>query len=142
MEPVPLKMSDPVDLCGTVTDMSGFVAIGVRGNCSFLDKATNASASNASGILVINNDSTLFHIAAGYATGASVTNDTGSGVQIPSSLPVVRAIRCTESLSRPLTYLTAPDDGQTDCPCILDAGPSGWAVDGANGPLKVPRWRK
>lgn len=57
-----------------------------RGGCSFLDKAMNASTADASALIIANNGSNLFHIAAGYATGSDFVEDT----DVPQNLPMVR----------------------------------------------------
>lgn len=63
----------------------GKVLVAHRGNCSFLEKATNASAANASALVIVNNGSDLFQIPAGYATGSSHDESTG----VPQDLPVI-----------------------------------------------------
>jgi hypothetical protein len=61
------------------------MVIASRGDCSFLEKATNATAMNAGALIVINNSSELFQIAAGYATGSNLEDDFG----VPKNLPVI-----------------------------------------------------
>ena len=81
--------------------MSGKILLAGRGECSFLDKATNASAVNASALVLVNNGSDLFQIAAGYATGANSEEST----DIPDALPmVIRSMaRFTVDLQPPQT---------------------------------------
>ena len=95
---LPLKLSSPADAC-TIDDsetIAGTVAVTLRGNCSFIDKAGNLSAADVAGIIVVNNSTEMFQMAAGYATGAAGMAGTGNGQleedtsHIPTHLPVVR----------------------------------------------------
>ena len=72
------------NLAGT-SNASGRLLFATRGGCSFLDKATNASAIGTSALAIVNNGSNLFHIAAGYATGSDFVEDS----DVPQNLPMV-----------------------------------------------------
>jgi len=65
--------------------LAGKILVSKRGNCSFLEKATNASVANASALVIVNNGSDLFQIPAGYATGSSHDESLG----VPQALPVI-----------------------------------------------------
>ena len=52
----PAMMSDPLDGCTEITnDLSGHVAVIQRGTCYFSDKARNAQAAGALGVVILNN---------------------------------------------------------------------------------------
>jgi hypothetical protein len=72
------------NLSGTA-NASGTMLFATRGGCSFLDKAMNASTADASALIIANNGSNLFHIAAGYATGSDFVEDT----DVPQNLPMI-----------------------------------------------------
>jgi hypothetical protein len=82
---LPIQMASDELGCSLTDSMQGKIVVATRGECSFLDKATNASAVNASALIVINNSTELFQIAAGYATGSHLEEDVG----VPKDLPVV-----------------------------------------------------
>lgn len=81
---LPFQMSSDEWGCQLTGNMTNQIVIASRGECSFLDKATNASSVNASALVVINNSTELFQIAAGYATGHQQED-----VLVPKDLPVV-----------------------------------------------------
>lgn len=105
---LPMRLASPTDAC-TIDDseeIASTVAITLRGNCSFVDKAGNLSAAQVAGIIVVNNSSEMFQMAAGYATGAAGAAGTGNGQleedtsHIPTHLPVVSSAqhgRCASS---------------------------------------------
>ena len=84
---LPISFAPDDNACSLVgTDnASGVLMFANRGGCSFLDKATNASSVDASALVIVNNDTNLFHIAAGYATGSDFVEDSN----VPSDLPMV-----------------------------------------------------
>jgi len=94
---LPIRLASPTDACtiGDSEEIASTVAITLRGNCSFVDKAGNLSAAQVAGIIVVNNSSEMFQMAAGYATGAAGAAGTGNGQleedtsHIPTHLPVV-----------------------------------------------------
>ena len=123
---LPLAVTEDIEACaldGTEEDMSGRMVVALRGNCSFLDKSTNVSKVGASALIMVNNASDLFQIAAGYATGAT----SGSGPNGPH-LPVImikrhallalqRGISAFKSEARMIPLRCPP--GDTNCVAIL-----------------------
>ena len=86
---LPLSVSPDGEACaaGAGTE-AGKMLLAMRGNCSFLDKSRNASHAKAAALIVVNNDTDLFQIAAGYALGNSSLDD-GS----PHDLPTIMVKR-------------------------------------------------
>jgi len=98
------------NLAGTES-MAGKIVLATRGGCSFLDKATNATAVNASALVLVNNGSDLFQIAAGYATGQKSEDN----VDVPTTLPMImvkaHALRALALGSSKARWRDAPTTG-------------------------------
>jgi hypothetical protein len=97
--PAPDGDACSLDKLADSAPLRGKMLIATRGGCSFLEKSRNASAVNASALIVVNNASGLFHIAAGYATGSEYLDE----VDVPSHLPVVRNVTCRQTRTTVLT---------------------------------------
>ncbi|XP_061367626.1 signal peptide peptidase-like 3 [Gastrolobium bilobum] len=70
----PAVFSNPIDCCSTsLSQLSGSVALCVRGGCDFTTKAVFAESGGATGMLVINDEEDLFEMVCSNSTEANIS---------------------------------------------------------------------
>eukprot|EP00968_Pinguiococcus_pyrenoidosus_P028021 scaffold7612_cov258-Pinguiococcus_pyrenoidosus.AAC.1 len=99
VEELPIRLCDPIDICSpprNAEQLRGAMAIGIRGNCSFIDKARNVSLAKPEALLLLNTDNQLFRLSAGAIAENDVDPNEDSGIQFAVALLTHEATNALE----------------------------------------------
>jgi Zn-dependent metalloprotease len=104
---------EPANGCGAITtDLTGLIALIDRGDCPFSEKALNAAAQNAAGVVVINNDGDGLINMGGGAPGITIPSifiGETDGTALKAAAPLQASIELGGSSDPSYRWLTGED---------------------------------
>ncbi|MFK7886510.1 MAG: M4 family metallopeptidase [Gammaproteobacteria bacterium] len=104
---------EPANGCGAITtDLTGSIALIDRGDCSFAEKALNAAAQNALGVVIINNDGDGLVSMNGSAPGISIPSvfiGQTNGTALKAAAPIFASIALGSASDQSYRWLTGED---------------------------------